>query len=158
MTKSPKEYESETEPQGEAYAQLLNWLAANFDRAQIVRRLNLPLDRSAKEVMSQLEPHIIEKKMRSEWPGTVLHGDEAEVVLFHLNNRSLRVLLQSAHGLFDWEQPELPEDLAVLRSDGEAILLTIAHEGLWVLSLTDPELGLLQVEAPLVFTALSLSD
>ena len=146
-----KQYESEAEPQGETYAQLLSWLAARFDQAQVIRRLDLPLDRSATEVVNQIEPDVIDKKLCSEWPGTMLNGHEAEVVRFHLNGKSLRVLLQSAHGLFDWQQPELPEDLAVLRSDGEAILLTIAHEGLWVLTLTDRELSLLQVEAPLVY-------
>ncbi len=149
-----REHESVTEPRGQEYDQLLIWLAARFDQALLVRRLDQPIYGSGLDLLNQLEPHLIEKTLSSEWPGTVLYGHEAEVIRFNLNDMSLRILLRSAQGLFEWQQPELPEDLSVLRNDGEAVLLSIAHEELWVLALADRELSQLEAEAPSVFAAL----
>lgn len=149
-----REYESVAEPRGQEYVQLLIWLAARFDQALLVRRLGQPIHGSGLDLLNRLEPHLIEKTLSSEWPGTVLVGHEAEVIRFKLNDMSLRILLRSAHGLFEWQQPELPEDLSVLRNDGAAVLLSIAHEELWVLALTDRELSQLEAEAPSVFAAL----
>jgi hypothetical protein len=41
--------------------------------------------------------------------------------------------------LFGWRQPELPEDLALLREDGTAVLASICHEHDAYLQLTDEE-------------------
>ncbi len=52
----------------------------------------------------------------------------AEVIRFQLNDETVDILVDAADSFFDWEQPELPEDLAVLREEGTTWLGSITHE------------------------------
>jgi hypothetical protein len=49
------------------------------------------------------------------------------------------VVLQFSHGLFQWQAPSLPEDLALLRKPGDVWLGSVAHEGDAWLELTEAE-------------------
>lgn len=55
-----------------------------------------------------------------------------------------------AKGLYDWTAPELPDDLALLRSDGSAWLASIGHERDAWLELTQTEWKELQQSEPSV--------
>jgi hypothetical protein len=82
----------------------------------------------------------------SEWPGTKLLSGTARVYSFDFDNDVAGLLRRAASGLFDWQQPLLPEDLALLRDDGSPWLTTIAHEHDAFLSLSEDEIGKLAVE------------
>ena len=60
------------------------------------------------------------------------------------------LLLSAAKGLYDFQPPKLPEDLAIYRSDGSVLLGSVAHEHLGWMNLTveernDPRLGLVEL-------------
>lgn len=62
----------------------------------------------------------------------------------------LDLLIAQSKGLYDFQAPKLPEDLAVYRSDGSVLLGSVAHEHLGWMNLTvgeqaDPQLGLVEL-------------
>ena len=52
-----------------------------------------------------------------------------------------KILGEAVEGLFDWIEPELPEDLCILRPDGSPWLVTISHEQDAYFQLSDKEKG-----------------
>jgi len=63
----------------------------------------------------------------------------ATILTYHLSSELLVILQTVTNGLYQWVQPELPEDLCFIRPDGEPILITIAHECDAYLDVTEPE-------------------
>jgi len=70
------------------------------------------------------------------------------VLRYRYNRDSAAVFKQLARGLYAWRQPQLPEDLALLRADGSPWLVSIARERLGYLELTPFEKLLLGRSAP----------
>ena len=80
-------------------------------------------------VLKKLEPWLISRQKRSEWPGTQLLGSEKrDVYTFRLEEDACQILRESASTLADWQAPHLPEDLCFLRTDGSPWFTLIAHE------------------------------
>ncbi len=52
---------------------------------------------------------------------------------------TLRMTLAASRSLQDWLHPDLPEDLCLLRQDGEPWLVSVTHEGDFYLRMTDGE-------------------
>jgi len=88
--------------------------------------------------MKELQPFLIKKEDLSEWPGTRIAGT-APVFTFQFNPRTARIIKETALSPFDWLQPELPEDLSLLRPDGTPWFVTIAHERDCYFKLTEKE-------------------
>ncbi len=116
------------EPEGRLLRDMLGLLARHASSVVLVVRDEPGLSTAAKDLLTMLEPHRVETRRSSSWPGTSLIGDEATVLHFAMNDEVLRELRDAASRLYQWQQPELPEDLAFLRADGTAVLLTICHE------------------------------
>lgn len=129
------------EPRGEVLSRLMRALRQFSSSAMMVLRDDLDLDESAQALLARLEAHLIERKRSSSWPGTTLLREEATVLRFALSETVLEELIAAADGLYEWKQPRLPEDLALLRHDGTAILGSICHEGDAYLELTEEEYG-----------------
>ena len=67
--------------------------------------------------------------MRTSWPGTWLGGGAVAGVREYKVAPGVAEVLESAvGGLYDWCHSKAPEDIALLRSDGSAILTVTAHE------------------------------
>lgn len=127
------------EPRGEVLGRLLRALARHAVSATLVVRDACELDESAQDLLARLEPHLIDRKRSASWPGTTLLDEEATVLRFSLNETALGELIAAADGLFEWVQPSRPEDLALLRGDGTALLGSICHEGDAYLEVTEEE-------------------
>jgi hypothetical protein len=59
-------------------------------------------------------------------------------------------LVTQSKGLYDFQAPKLPEDLAVYRTDGSVLLGSVAHEHMGWMNLTadekaDRRLGLVEL-------------
>jgi hypothetical protein len=91
-------------------------------------------------LLGALEPYVLARAKTDRWPGTELLGTEAERIDFRLEVGSAQILKSATDHLFGWEQPDLPEDLCLLREDGTPWLVTIAHEGDGTFLLTEEEL------------------
>jgi len=76
-----------------------------------------------------LETEEVRHQPVREWPGTVLSGNRSATLHEYRCTGDLANLLSSlANGLYDWVEPQLPEDLGFLRLDGSTWLASIAHE------------------------------
>lgn len=126
---------------GELYATLLRAASDISDIVgMITRSPKVILSPRAREALSALAPHRLSKEEVAVWPGTQLIGGRTSTRhLFKLVPDSLNILLSTADDLFDWVNPELPEDLHFLRSDRSTVLGSVAQDEEAWLELTDRE-------------------
>jgi hypothetical protein len=127
------------EPSGPFYRALLDACVECCDAGLLVERPSIELSDQGKLIIERLRPWIREEKQCCEWPGTKLHGHTALVRVFAYDQGSATVLKESADSLFEWQQPALPEDLCLLRPDGEPWLVSIAHERDGYLKISEDE-------------------
>lgn len=120
-------YRLSSEPRDATYDAIVNLLAQKATRVQVVRREQSG-DAGAQEFLRSCAGDLEEVAESSEWPGTVLVGHTALVYRYRATPRLMGVLRSACRGLFEWQQPTLPEDLCAFRADGEVLLASIAHE------------------------------
>lgn len=136
------------EPRGAEYRRLIELGSGWCVAALLVVRDHLGLEARGHELLKALEPFKIRQQTSTEWPGTRLLEATAAITVVRLNPDSCRLLSTAVEGLYDWQQPELPEDLCLLRDDDEPWLVTIAHEGDAYVVPTESELAVLRDELP----------
>ena len=133
-------YKIGSEPSGITYRNLIDFSAHVCIASVLVVRPSLELSERGHALLKRLEPFLISKEERSSWPGTtLLCGRRATVYRHMLSAPVVAILRDTAGGLFDWQQPSLPEDLCLIRSDGSPWLISIAHERYGELLLSDTE-------------------
>ncbi len=131
------------------YQLLLEFASTYCDTFQLVVRETIGLDASAKQILKSLEPFLIKESDESEWFGTqLLDGSKAKVFIFTLTNETLTLLKSESYSLFTWIQPKLPEDITLIRRNGQPFLVSISHEADGYLLLSSQEKFLLNVEIP----------
>lgn len=143
-----KIYNLRTEPTKEIYRKLLLYSLEYCDSFILVLRSTIPQTPSAKKIIKKLEPYVLKISEDSEWPGTKLTDNTATVYKFKLNRSTLELLLESAQSLYSWIQPNLPEDLCIIRHNNEPLLVTISHEKDGYLELTPVEKEDLLIKIP----------
>jgi hypothetical protein len=83
---------------------------------------------------------LITQKEVTEWPGTKSSSDQPVMAYeYQISESCLAIIKRVSHSLYEWEQPNLPEDIAFLRETKGAMLTTISHERDAYLSLSDAE-------------------
>ena len=129
-------YDLVNEPVDETYRGLLRAAVDGCASFLFVVRAGIPVAESVHALIDALDPELISASQESEWPGTELLGHTETVYRFTLTNEALEHLASATDRLYAWLQPDLPEDLCFLRSDGSPWLATISHErdGFLVLS------------------------
>ena len=132
------------EPVGVEYRLLLETLLAVCSRALLVVRDSLTINSIGKQKLMSLEPYLISRDVRDEWPGTKLLSGTARVQEYIFDGACCETLCHAVDGLYDWQQPTAPEDLCLLRNDGSPTLVSIAHEKDSYLDLTSQELSCLE--------------
>jgi len=125
------------EPRGRIYRGLLDFALGKCETALLV--LGPFLTARGQTVLAQLEPFLKQKAESSEWPGTQLLGGTAWVLRYHFTSECAEILKRAVSGLYRWLQPDFPEDLCLLRTDGRPWLVSIAHERDGYLDLTSEE-------------------
>jgi hypothetical protein len=128
-----------SEPRGASYETLLRNLAEFSSLVLVIVRDDLGLTDEANKLLAELSALGGSQLRTSQWPGTTLLGHEASVWSTPDTAASVDVVLRASGGLYSWQQPQLPEDLAFLRSDGSTVLGTVAHETDGWLELSDDE-------------------
>jgi hypothetical protein len=128
------------EPRQEHYATLLRSLLPHADTVLLVAREQLKVNEAAKAVFRQLLPFRAKRVRVMAWPGTELIGHYAHVNYYPATPAVVTVLTASVEGLFQWKQPERPEDLCFLSKGVVPVLTTVAHEGMAWLNLPEQAL------------------
>jgi hypothetical protein len=109
----------------------------------------MALASSATAAITRLQPFLIQESEVAEWPGTTLTGGRtARMLQFGVTKDFTEALLDMTKGLFDWQQPGLPEDLGFLRPDHSVWMASIAHERDAYFELTPQETDVLVREVP----------
>ncbi len=137
-----------SEPADETYRQLLRECREYSTTALLVVRDPEDLTASAVDFLASVEPWCLRKELKSEWPGTVMKGFLATIYTYGLDEDSLSRFQNAATRLYQWVQPELPEDLCFLRFDGRPLLVTIMHERDAYLNMTESEAEGLMLAIP----------
>ena len=151
-----REYTVVEEPRGATYRGLIGHLGALADSFLLVVRPEVECGPGCARVLRELSADLIETVERTSWPGTKLLSGTARVHRFRSTKRAIALLAETSDGLFEWQQPGLPEDLVMSRAGRPPLLVTIAHEGDAYLHLTDEEVEAVCAEVPgLILTARS---
>jgi hypothetical protein len=115
------------EPRGAAYGALLDLAAERCATFSLVWTDQLASSVGADAVAISLSLFLLRESRASEWPGTQLLDGTARVRHYAVSPESLGVL-RSAAGLYSWQAPGRPEDLAFYAPDGTLWLGSVAHE------------------------------
>ena len=116
------------EPKGKVYQDLLDLCSIYCSKFLLVVHDELGLSTAGFHFLDIAQKFLLNKIRSRTWPGTESLDEEAAVYQYELAQDSIVILKSHACGLYDWVQPELPEDLCFIRSDGSAFLVSIAHE------------------------------
>jgi hypothetical protein len=132
-------YNIQEEPEGALYCRLLT---AGQDKCRfvvLVIRRTIKMNENGIQALTQLEPYKISSVETDEWPSTKLVDDTATVLTYSYEKASVDLLMGCSDRLYGWQQPDLPEDLCLLRPDGSPWLVTISHENDGYLMLSPEE-------------------
>lgn len=116
------------EPTNEIYKRLIIFSLKSCDKFQYVVPHHISQNRSIQEIIKKFEEFQISVTEKSEWPGTKLLRGTATVYQYRLNKESIIFLINSVNSLYSWVQPDFPEDLCLLRDNGDPWLVTISYE------------------------------
>lgn len=137
------------EPRGAAYRALMETVWPLTTHLLLVVRDETRLAESGVRFLERIQEDLVSVERSREWPGTSLYGDaRATVSRFRASPRVLETLLNAAHSLYSWTQPELPEDPSLLRDTDEPLLTTMTYEEAAFLDLLPEELELIHSAAP----------
>jgi hypothetical protein len=128
------------EPLDDLYYGLLGFALTDCTTALLVQH-TLELSETGQRVMRRLERFLREVTVTDEWPGTKIFGGTATVLRYNYVHGCAEILKQATNRLYGWTQGVLPEDLCLLRDDGDPWLVTITHEHEGYLRLSHEERG-----------------
>jgi hypothetical protein len=121
-------YTLTSEPGKSIYDQLIDYSLDYCTIFLLVTRHSISVSKSAKDVLDRLQSFLFYQQEEASWPGTELLEGTATVYRYRLTPESASILTDVADGLFSWTQPQLPEDLILIRDDGSPLLVSISHE------------------------------
>jgi hypothetical protein len=136
------------EPSQEGYAAFIHYMARWAGTVRLVVRSGLGLSDRGADALRAMHPSLIEQSEASDWPGTRLLDATASIYTFAADELVVGVLIRGADRLYEWQQPQLPEDLGFDRPDGSVLLVTISHEHDGYIEVSPEELELLTQRVP----------
>jgi hypothetical protein len=94
--------------------------------SQFIIIVRTPLSQRGTEMIKSLDNYLLISHTTREWPGT---SSSTEVLLKKYRLHAVSAsLLARAETIWDWLNPEMPEDLSFLRADGTPWFVSITHE------------------------------
>ena len=111
-----------------AYHELMLVLPSIAHTCSFVVRDELVIDEEGIGFIERISLWLIGTARVSEWPGTKLLGQLADLYTYRFDSKLSSELLHAANRFGDWCAPSLPEDPAFYRVDGTMIMGSIVHE------------------------------
>lgn len=138
-------YVLKKEPSPGAFADILDHGLTQCAFALLVVQPLKRISPQAAGILQKLEPYLVEKKVTPQWPGTKLSGGTGLVHRYKLEQPFVDEIAKMNDHLYSWLQPDFPEDICLLRENGEPWFVSIAHEKDGYFSLPDDDRsGLIQ--------------
>lgn len=117
-------------PKNEVYRELLDICFQFCDEFQLVLRTDIDEDVSDLEnELKVIQDSFTVMKKESEWASTMLDGATADVYYFKTTENAKAMLKKMSNSLFEWQMPDLPEDLSFYQN-GKVWMSTSSHEEL----------------------------
>lgn len=137
------------EPRGNAYLEFLAAAERFCVSGALIIHPGKPYHANAMDVIAALGDDLVSTRTVAEWPGTRLaDGFDATRHDFRLTPHVLHLLRDRARGLFDWNMPDLPDDLSFWRADGTVWAGSTAHEKDAFIDISSEELDIVRAEFP----------
>ena len=133
-------------PDGDTYINLIRHCVTECDSFIFVTR-DPGLLKYRSKTIDMFADYLLKQEITSNWPGTVLIGGKATVHTHTLNEKTAELLITVASSLYDWQEPNLPEDLCFLKKSSPW-LVTTSHEKDGYFDLTENEKDNLQKNVP----------
>ncbi|NLX03599.1 MAG: hypothetical protein GXY33_00490 [Phycisphaerae bacterium] len=151
-----KSYTVRAEPKGYLYSGLLDYAVGKCSEALLVvqNSSRATLNDYGRRVLSQLQPFLIREESAAEITGSE-GADDATIYRYQYSRDLAVILAEVSRRLYAWLHPRLPENLCLVRHDGDPLLVTVAHEKSSFLLLTDEEKGELLAHMPEIQELLS---
>jgi hypothetical protein len=108
----------------------------------IVRKAEF-LNPSGQDAIQLLKPYLIDVQTVSDWPGTKLLWDTANLYKYNFCFELADLLKKISRGILDWKLPDLPEDLCFMIDENTPWMFSITHERDIVLFLSAGEIDYL---------------
>lgn len=128
MTITRNSYTFLEEPKGDTYYKLIDYAISQCGYAILVVSDAIKMNSERENLLAKLSPFLENIKRSSEWPGTKLFGGDVPVYTYYFDSGFAEILKSVVSGLYQWQQPDFPEDLCLLREDRSPWLVDIAHE------------------------------
>lgn len=141
-------YSLKRELRGTLYREVLQYALGSCSEAVVVVRSHLSMGLGAKAFLERIQPYVTEREVNSPWVGAQLFDAQSQFIRFSFCSETLAILLDVSKKIYEWEQPFLPEDLSLMRRDGQDWLITMAHSRQAYLSLTREERLKILAEIP----------
>lgn len=115
---------------GGPYRALIDCAIDRIFNVGLVVRVQLPQSDRLLSVVERLEPGLLTREHVYAWPGTRLAGSTggADLLVYSPAPSVGEVLKSEADSLWQWRQPEMPEDLCFFRPDGRPFFFSVTHE------------------------------
>lgn len=151
-------YDFTVELQGWFYADVLNASLDYADAVGLIVQESPRIYGSTAAILEVLQPFLIERREVDTWPGTKMLRSKADALyLLTYCEPVVDILTGLTQSIYDWIQPDRPEDLHLLRADGSTWLGSIAQEKQAWLELREDEVVELNVRYPDIASRLTLT-
>ena len=140
------EFDLVQEPRGDTLRRLIVAATETCDRFTF-ERSGMRLSERAMNVLTDLAPYLIGCEETTETPGSSLPWGTVTLCTYRLTAEAGAILGGAADGLYDWAEPELPQDLCFLRGSA-AWLLNLATDRMAMIDVPRAEADALRARDP----------
>jgi hypothetical protein len=140
------EFEIVREPRGRAFKDLIAHSLTSCDEF-LIALTHRQLSDHAQDTLKELNQYLITCEEVTEYPAGVLPWGTIQVCRYLLSPGSAQVLQNAATGLYDWVEPDLPNDLCLMRGR-DPWLITMASDRLAVIISESSDIALLKARIP----------
>ena len=139
-----------SEPRGEDFRALLAAALPFATHLGLIMESGRPDEGNhALAVIERLRPFQVSEQATQSWPGTQIVGSIWETVhVYDFRAPMIDVIVEASSGLFDWINPDLPDDLHLLHADGSTLLGSTAQGRSAWLEVTPSQLDHMVTTAP----------
>ena len=124
-------------PEGDNYLRILDLSASFVEFVGFIQDSPYVAD-SCIDMLVASEPYLVVEEDVTKYPGATT-SSPVRRLLYRYTPEMRDVIKKFAGGLFSWAQPDLPEDIHLLRQDRSTFLGTAASEDHAYLLLSDEE-------------------
>lgn len=141
-----RDYRLGHEPRGDELEALLSRAGEYCDRF-LVALSGMELSEAGNQLLERLTPFLIQREETNHYPAATLPWGTLTVCTYRLDAQSRLILSAAAHRLFQWVEPDLPNDLCLLRGE-QPWLVTMASDRVAIVTLDERQRDRLRETIP----------